>query len=160
MNRRAWRAAVHGIARVRHDLAPFLSHGSIGKESACNAGDLGSIPGLGRCPGEGNSNPLRYSWQENPMDRRAWWAMIHGVARVRHDLVTKPPPATLNTHRMGCCWSSSFRTLATWCKELTHCKRNWWWKRLKAKGEGGGRGWDGYITSPTQWTWIWANSKR
>ena len=61
MNRRAWRAAVHGIARVRHDLAPFLSHGSIGKESDCNAGDLGSIPGLGRCTGEGNSNPLRYS---------------------------------------------------------------------------------------------------
>ena len=62
MDRGAWQAARdHGTARVRHDLAPFLSHGSIGKESACNAGDLGSIPGLGRCPGEGNGNPLRYS---------------------------------------------------------------------------------------------------
>ena len=47
--------------------------GSAGKESACNAGDLGSIPGLGRSPGEGHSNPLQYSCLENPMDRGAWW---------------------------------------------------------------------------------------
>jgi len=50
------------------------------KKSACNAGDLGSIPGLGRSPGEGNGNPLQYSSLENPMDRRAWWATVHGVA--------------------------------------------------------------------------------
>ena len=64
----------------------------MGKESACIAGDLGLIPGLGRSPGEGNGNPLQYSCLENPMDRGAWWATVHGVARVRHDLVTKPPP--------------------------------------------------------------------
>ena len=52
--------------------------GSAGKESACNAGDLGSIPGSGRSPGEGNSNPLQYSCLENPMDRGAWWAAVHG----------------------------------------------------------------------------------
>ena len=46
-------------------------HSSVGKESACNAGDLGSIPGLGRSPGEGNSNPLQYSCWKNPMDRGA-----------------------------------------------------------------------------------------
>ena len=46
--------------------------GSDGKVSAYNAGDLGSIPGLGRCPGEGNGNPLQYSCLENPMDREAW----------------------------------------------------------------------------------------
>ena len=46
--------------------------GSDGKASACNAGDLGSIPGLGRSPGEGNGNPLQYSCLENPMDRGAW----------------------------------------------------------------------------------------
>ena len=51
--------------------------------SACNAGDLGSIPGSGRSPGEGNSNPLQYSCLENPMDGRAWWAAFHGVARSR-----------------------------------------------------------------------------
>ena len=74
----------------------FLSGGfpgtSVGKESACNAGDLGSIPGLGRYPGEGNGNPLQYSCLENPMDREAWEATVHGVARVRHNLATKPPP--------------------------------------------------------------------
>ena len=58
--------------------------GSEGKESACNAGDLGSIPGLGRCPGEGHGNPLQYSCLENPMDRGAWRAMVHGSQRVRH----------------------------------------------------------------------------
>ena len=51
------------------------------KASACNAGDLGSIPGLGRYRGEGNSNPLQHSCLENPMDRGAWWATIHGVAK-------------------------------------------------------------------------------
>ena len=55
--------------------------GSAGKESACNAGDLGSIPGLGRCPGEGNGNPLQYSCMENSMDRGVCWATVHGVAK-------------------------------------------------------------------------------
>ena len=55
--------------------------GSDGKASACNVGDLGSIPGLGRSPGEGNGNPLQYSCLENPMDGEAWWATVHGVAK-------------------------------------------------------------------------------
>ena len=55
--------------------------GSEGKESACTAGDLGLIPGLGRSPGEGNSNPLQYYCLENPMDRGAWWATVHGVVK-------------------------------------------------------------------------------
>ena len=63
---------------------------SVGKESSCNAGDLGMIPGLGRSSGEGNGNLLQYSCLENPMDRGAWWATVHGAARVGHDLVTKP----------------------------------------------------------------------
>ena len=50
-----------------------------GKEYTCNAGDLGSIPRLGRSPGEGNGNPLQYSCVENPMDRRAWSVTVHGV---------------------------------------------------------------------------------
>ena len=52
--------------------------GSDGKESACNAGDLGSIPVSGRSPGEGNGNPLQYSCLENPTEG-AWWATVHGV---------------------------------------------------------------------------------
>ena len=54
---------------------------SDGKASACNAGDLGSIPESGRSPGEGNGNPLQYSCLENPMDGGAWWATLHGVAK-------------------------------------------------------------------------------
>ena len=65
---------------------------SAGKESACNAGDPGSVPGSGRCPGEGSGNLLQYSCLENPMDGGAWWGTVHGVAKVRHNLVTKPPP--------------------------------------------------------------------
>ena len=53
------------------------------KASACNAGDLSSIPGSGRSPGEGNGNPLQYSCLENPMDGGAWWATVHGVAKSR-----------------------------------------------------------------------------
>ena len=58
-----------------------MIHGSVGKESACSVGDPGSVPGLGRSPGEGNGNPLQYSYLENPTDRRAWWATVHGVAK-------------------------------------------------------------------------------
>ena len=56
---------------------------SDGEESAYNVGDLGSIPGSRRSPGEGNGNPLQYACLENPMGREAWWAPIHGVAKSR-----------------------------------------------------------------------------
>ena len=55
--------------------------GSGGKEPTCNAGDVASIPGLGKSAGEGNGNPLQYSCLENPMDRGVWRATVHGVAR-------------------------------------------------------------------------------
>ena len=55
--------------------------GSDGKESICNAGDLGSLPGLGRCPGGRHGNPLQYSCLGIPMDRGAWWATVHEVAK-------------------------------------------------------------------------------
>ena len=55
--------------------------GSEVKASAYNVGDLGSIPGSGRSPGEGNGNPLQYSCLENPMDGGAWWATVHGVTK-------------------------------------------------------------------------------
>ena len=54
---------------------------SEGKDSACNVGDLGSIPGLGRSLGERNGYPLQYSCLENPMERGAWWAIVHGVPK-------------------------------------------------------------------------------
>ena len=65
--------------------------------------------------------------------------------------------SVLNVHWKDWCWSWNFTTLATWCKELTHLKRAWCWERLKA-GQGDNRGWDGWMASPTWWTWVWASS--
>ena len=72
--------------------------GSAGKEFACKAGDLGSIPGLGKSPGVGTGYPLQYSCLENPMDRGAWWATVNGVTKSRihwaslvAQMVKKPP---------------------------------------------------------------------
>ena len=56
------------------------------------------------------------------------------------------------------CWSWRSNTLATWCEELTHWKRPWCWERLKVEGEGDNRGWDGWMASPTRWTWVWVSS--
>ena len=58
----------------------------------------------------------------------------------------------------GQIWSWSSNTLANCCKELTHLKRPWCWERLKVAGERDNRGWDGWMESPTQWIWVWANS--
>ena len=68
----------------------------VSKESACNAGDLGLIPGLRRSPGEGNGNPLQFSCLENAMDRGAWWVTVHGVAKSQAE-ATKHTPR-LSTH--------------------------------------------------------------
>ena len=87
MDRGAWRTTVHGVAES--DTAEQLtlqgfSDDSVGKKYACNAGDTGdtgSIPGSGRSPGGGNGNLLQYSCLENPMDRGAWRATVHGVLK-------------------------------------------------------------------------------
>ena len=86
--------------------------GSDGKESACNAGDMGLIPGLGRSPGEGNDYPLQYSGLENSMDRGTWQATVHGV--------TKNWTRLSNFHYVI---KQVTSTLATSCEELTHWKR-------------------------------------
>ena len=65
--------------------------------------------------------------------------------------------STLNIHWKDWCWNSN--PLATWCEELTHWKRPWCWERLKAGREGYNRGWDGWMASLTQWTWVWASSR-
>ena len=70
----------HGEKRTLCAAFWFLG-GSDGKASACNVGDPGSIPGLGRSSGEGNGNPLQYSCLENSMDGGAWWATVHGVTK-------------------------------------------------------------------------------
>ena len=74
-----WEAVV--TSEQRFTLYRRLPYSSDDKESACNAGDLGLIPRSGRSPGEGNGNPLQYSYLENPMDRGAWWATVYGVTK-------------------------------------------------------------------------------
>ena len=73
-------SVIYNINPILMEQLGFL-HSSVGKSSACNAGDPGSITGSERSPGEGNGNPVQYSCLENPMDRGAWWATVHGVAK-------------------------------------------------------------------------------
>ena len=68
---------------MNHPIVIMLPCSSVSKESACSAGYLGSIPGLGRSLGEGNGIPLQYPCLENLMDRGDWWAAVHGVAKSR-----------------------------------------------------------------------------
>ena len=100
---------------------------SVVKNPPASTGDSGSIPGSRRSPGEGNGNPLQYSSPGNPMDRGAWQATVHGVARVRYDLATKqqihdyipqnagerclprPNPTTGTTYKIGDQWEPAIR---------------------------------------------------
>ena len=105
--------------------------------------------------GEGNGNPLQCSCLENPRDGGAWWAAIYGVAQSWTRL--KQLSSSSSSIAGWKSWNSS--TLAIWCEELTHWKKPWCWERLKAGVEGDDRGWDGWMASPTQWTWVWASSR-
>ena len=70
-----------------------------------------------------------------------------------------PKISVLNIHLKDWCWHWNCHTLATCCKELTHLKRPWCWERFKVEGKGNDRGWDGWMASPTQWTWVCVNSR-
>ena len=67
--------------------------------------------------------------------------------------------SVLNIHWKDWCWSWNSSTLTTWCEELTHLKRPWCGERLRAEGEGDDRGRDGWMASPTWWTWVWGSSR-
>ena len=73
--------AVKMKQKSREIIQGSFPGGSDGKESACNAGDLGSLPGWGRSPGEGDGNSLQYPCRENPMDREVWLATVYEVAK-------------------------------------------------------------------------------
>ena len=76
------------VMRSTMDLDWGFPSGSVVKNPPVNAGDASLMPGSGRCPGEGNGNPLQYFCVENPMDREAWQATVHGVAKSRTQLST------------------------------------------------------------------------
>ena len=96
--------------------------GSEVKVSACNVGDLSSIPGLGRSPGEGNGKTLQYSSPENPMDRGAWWATVHGVAKswtwlswtlsLSITVALQNNQSSLRLYRDHLCWAQCFAHVA------------------------------------------------
>ena len=99
-------------------MARGFPGGSDGKESACNSGDLGSIPGLRRTPGEGNGYPLQYSCLENPMDREAWWAIVHGVTKSQIQLSNQHKSIFLKIILFiyfGCAHSSFLHRLFSSC---------------------------------------------
>ena len=91
------------------------------KNLPANAGDASSIPGPERSPGEGNGNPFQYSCLENPMDRGAWRATVHGVTRVRHDL-TKPPPSGFREWTQVNCGSDGQHGLVEDCDSTSVSK--------------------------------------
>ena len=66
--------------------------------------------------------------------------------------------SVMSIHWKDWCWSWNSNTLAIWCEELTHWKRPWCWEMLKARRKGDDRGWDGWMSSLTQWTWVWVRS--
>ena len=86
MTKETWQAPAHRHCPPRSFSCSYTASfpgDSDRKESSCNAGDPGLIPGLGRSPGEGNGHPTQYSCRENPMDRGSWSATVHGVAKHR-----------------------------------------------------------------------------
>ena len=89
-------------------------------------------------------NPWRREWLPTPI-------FLPGESHRQRSPILK-------IHWKDWCWNWNSNSLATWCEEPTHWKRPWCWERLKAKGEGGNRGWAGWMALPTQWTWVWASS--
>ena len=96
------------------------------------------------------------SWE--PKNWCFWTAVLEKTLESPLDCQEIQPVHSKGNHWKDWCWSSNSNTLATWCEELTHWKRPWCWERLKAGGEGDNRGWDGWIVSPTQGTWVWVSS--
>ena len=105
------------------------------------------------------------SWTMNKVERRridafelwCWRRLLRAPWTARRSKQFILKESALNIDWKDWCWSWNSKSLTTWC-ELTHWKRPWWWDRLKG-GEGDDRGWDGWMASPTQWTWVWANSR-
>ena len=168
MDRGAWQATVHGVARSQTWLkqlntayrCPQQNSGSLtwfllflppykaswyfrmdicllggldGKESACSAGDLGLIPGSERSPGEGNSNPLQYSCQNNPVNKGAWWVTVHRVVKSQtwlKQLSTQALPSKLclNIQMPDQGITCYFHSKFPWqINEFIYLLKSFWW---------------------------------
>ena len=99
-------------------------------------------------------------WTTDAFELLCWIRLLRvpWTLRRSNQSILKEMCSVLSVHWKDWCWSWISNTLATWCKELTHLKRPWCWERLKAGAEGHNRGWDGWMPSLTQWTWVWVNS--
>ena len=100
-------------------------------------------------------------WRIDAFELWCWRRLLRvpwTARRSNQSILKDCPKSVLNIHWKDWCWNWSSNILATWCKELTHWKISWCWKRLKAVGEGDDRRWDDWMASLTQWTWVWASS--
>ena len=99
-------------------------------------------------------------WKTDAFELWCWRRLLRvpWTVRTSNKSILKEISLEYSWKDWSLCWNSN--TLATWFKELTHWKRPWCWERLKAWGAGGNRGWDSWMSSPTQWTWVWASSRR
>ena len=96
-------------------------------------------------------------WRIDAFEPWCWRLLrVPWIARRSNQLILKE--IIPDIHWKDWCWSWNSNNLATWHEEPTHLKRPWCWERLKARGEGNDRGWDGWMASLTQWTWVWTNS--
>ena len=98
-------------------------------------------------------------WRTDAFELWCWRRLLRvpwTARRLNQSILKEISP---NIHCKNWCWSCNSNTLTTWCEELTCWKRPWCWERLKSGGEGKDRGWDGWMASPSQWTWVWASSR-
>jgi len=98
-------------------------------------------------------------WRIDAFELWCWRRLLRVPWTARRSNQSILKEISLSVHWMDWCWSWNCKSLATWCEELTHLKRPWCSERLKVGGEGDNRGWDGWMTSLTQWTWVWVNSR-
>ena len=99
-------------------------------------------------------------WRIDAFELRCWRKTSERSLDSKVKPVNLRRKLTLNTRWKDWCWSWNSRTLVIWCEQLTHWKSPWFWERLRAEGEEGIRGWDGWMASPMQWTWTWKNFRR
>ena len=98
-------------------------------------------------------------WRIDAFELWCWRRLLRVPSMARRSRQSILKKSVLNIHWKDWCWSWLSNTLATCCEALTHLKRLWCWERLKAGGECDERGWDGWMASPTRWTWVWVNSR-